>query len=245
MIAAAFVLLGLINDKEKKWLAYIVLMAIAFGFHNSSIVTLILPLCDRYLQLYKRNVYFLLLITFIVGVIASPLVFSFFSSILGKYIEYGVGEYASRGGFSLNRLLLNVFYIIIYNLSSKEGRNSIYMKSVFISIILYNLLTFSGVVNRIAMYFSIAEVILLSQNSFINRSYKRKFMLAVYFYALAYFSLVLINNLGGVVPYEINPVYFTEKIYNLLFLCIIFLFVLVALNGVMKKTYQKSLNRTQ
>lgn len=237
MIAAAFVLLGLTYYKEKNWLAYITFMSIAFGFHNSSIVALILPICDRYLQLYKRNVYFLLPLTFIVGVIAPTLFFSFFSSFLGNYVEYGTDEYA--GGFSLNRLLLNFFYLFIYNSSSKEGRNSIYMKSMFISIVLYNLLTFSGVVNRVAMYFSIADIILLSQNRYINRNYKKKFMLAVYFYAFSYFSLVLINNLGGVVPYEINHVYFTEKIYNLLCLCIIFLVVLVVLNCVMKKNISK------
>lgn len=214
MIAAAFVLLGLVYYKEKNWLAYLIFMAIAFGFHNSSIIVLILPLCDRYLQLYRRNVYILLPLTFIVGVIAPTLFFSFFSSFLGNYAVYGSSE--SSGGFSLNRLLLNVFYLIVYNFSSKEGRDSVYMKSMFISIILYNLLTFSGVVNRIAMYFSIADIIILSQDRYINKNHKKKFMFAVYFYAFAYFSLVLTNNLGGVVPYEINPIYQTDKVYDLL-----------------------------
>lgn len=240
MIAAAFVLLSLVYYLRKNWILYIFNVIIAFGFHNSSIVALILPLCDHFLKLNRTVVYIVLLSTFIIGLVVSVQVLSIFSPIIGSYIEYIMGEHAEVSRFSLNRLLLNIFFVIIYNCSSIEGKKSLYLKSMFVSVILYNLLTFSGVVGRIAMYFSLSEIVFLSQDKYVKPSRRNVFNAAVLFYGFAYFSLVLINNLGGVVPYDINPIYNSSKVCNLVFMSIGAIIVFYIINYVMTAFEEKS-----
>lgn len=133
---------------------------------------------------------------------------SFLTPVLGQYEEVVLGnEYVKTSAFSLNRILLNVVFVLVYNCYSKEYRNTLYVKLFYLSVIIYNLLAFSGVANRIALYFSIAQVLAFVNFKYVSKSNKWLFSTVTIIYALSYYILTLINNRGRIIPYEVAKYY--------------------------------------
>ena len=205
MLGICIVFFGLPYVVEKKWLKFYICVAVAACFHNTAIIASVMPLIYTKLNMKNCFVFLSLSITYIVGVLFLSRLVLMLAPLIGDYSLYA--EYVREGVFSLNRILLNIAFYIIYLCYDPQHRNNFYMKLFYVSIIGYNLLAFSGAANRIAMYFSISQIVVFANYEYVKAKCKLLFKLITYGYAIAYYTLIIRSDLGGVIPYEVNPVY--------------------------------------
>lgn len=212
-VAVCYILLGLTYLGDRKWLQYYICVAIAVCIHNTAIIAAIFPLIDSKLKLPSWVVYVSLPFTYVLGVTLLSGVLSFLTPVLGQYEEVVLGnDYVKTSAFSLNRILLNVVFVLVYNCYSKEYRNIYYLKLFYLAILLYNLLAFSGVANRIALYFSISQLLVFVNYQCVKRGGRALFIFITLLYAISYYILTLQNNRGGILPYEVSSYY--DDLFN-------------------------------
>lgn len=207
-VAVCYILLGLSYWEKKKWIQFYICISIATCIHNTAILAALFPLINSKLKLSSLFVYISLPISYIIGVMLLSGVLSFMAPALGQYEEVVLdNEYVKTSAFSINRILLNVVFVLVYTCYNKEYRDNKYLKLFYLAVILYNLLAFSGVANRIVLYFSIAQIIVFTNFQFVKKDRKSLFVFITLFYALAYYTLTLSNNRGGILPYEVARCY--------------------------------------
>lgn len=215
-VAVCYVLLGFSYFEKKNWVVYYTCIAVAVCIHNTAFLAALFPLLKTKLKLSSMFVYISLPVSYVIGVMMLSSVVSFMTPILGHY-ETAIlnNEYVKTSAFSLNRIFLNVVFVLVYTSYAKEKRNDFYLKLFYIAVLLYNLLAFSGVANRIALYFSISQIIVFTNFQNVKKEKKEFFILTSVIYTCAYYALTLINNRGGILPYEIDRYYETiENCYN-------------------------------
>lgn len=194
IIAAIIVLYGLPYLVDHKYKKFILAIGIACLFHLSSIFCISMIFINRMPRLSNSTICILLVSTYILGIYVIQSAMSYIP-FLGKYMVY-----IDRGGEasnSLSRILLNGFFMIIYLFL----RRSKYIQLLFCGIIAYNLFCFSPSIGRIAIYFMITQLYIVSN---IRGSFRSNYQLYSLFliYGLFNFFVLLNANVSEVVPYR-------------------------------------------
>lgn len=195
MMAVAFVF-SAYNDylHEKKRLFYIQL-CIALIFHYSAILGLFFPLVFKYINI--KSAFVLLPITYILGIFIIPKLIPFLP-LVGKYSVYLIGDIDAK--FSIPRLLINCLCLFFMLASKNSNKNQ--LKLFVIGIICYNLVSFSEVAGRCALYFMISQIILFANIDCVHPRNKYFLNAATITYGIVYVSMLLSNNNGEILPYS-------------------------------------------
>lgn len=167
---------------------------LAMMFHVSAFFAFLIPLLKK-VRMQTSLVICILPATYLLGALVMPSIIPQLP-IVGKYETY---IETSAANMSVTRLLLNVFFILLFLLSHGKGKD-IYFKMFFVGVIIYNLLTFSPALGRCALYFMLAQLIIFS-----NLSRYRMNTVFVWcvllFYGLFYYLTLLSENNCEIVPY--------------------------------------------
>ncbi len=149
-------------NKNTKWkkAKFLLFLILAIGFHKSAIFLLPVLFLDK-LKLSRKIVMEGLFLSFAIGVVD---VVGLLSPLMGWYQGYlDVDEYVRAGSKLILAALLSLYWMIgflyLYIHSDKEFKNSIYLKLLFIGIIIYNLLIYQDLGLRVLLYFSIPLII--------------------------------------------------------------------------------------
>lgn len=170
---------------------------VAFMFHFTAVVAFLIPVI-RKMKLRIENVFLILLGSYFLGNFVFPQLIPLLP-IGGKYFVYLSGD--NQSNLSITRLLLNLFFCFLL-LQYKPAVQDTNMKYFFGGIVLYNLLTFSPALGRIALYFTISQLYIYSNFSYFKSNFI--LLLSVLFYGLFYFYTLLNGNNSEIVPYVFN-----------------------------------------
>lgn len=180
-----------------KWFILIILVATAF--HASAIFLLLLYFIQKY-RFSQVFVTVALLVSFMIPLVlpTDSIIDSITGNIplLNRFSIY-VGD-ENKSVFSLNRLLLNFMYIYIL-LKYNRYENDLFFKAVILSLLIMNLFPTSSIISRVAIYFSFVQSVLLGR---IIKTSDEIDKAVVLVFSLTVFTVFLITNNGGVVPYS-------------------------------------------
>lgn len=179
------------KEQKKKAIACTVL---AMMFHFTAAFAFFITLVKR-MRLNVGVVFLALPVTYLLGALMLPSIIPMLP-IVGKYSSY---IEASNANLSITRLLLNVFFLLLF-IQARGASKDIYFKMFFVGIVLYNLLTFSPALGRCALYFMLAQLTVFSNLS----HYKLNTVFVwcmILFYGLFYYVTLLSENNCDIVPY--------------------------------------------
>ncbi len=201
-VAMSFVLLGtLYLGSKRQWLFYAWVL-VAATFHTSALVMLLLPVLDK-VKVNEKYVTATLVLTFVLGFFNTM---DFMNTAISKfnlgYINYFGVAYTRDVTFSLSRLLLNVMVIVLLFLTNKD---SLWLKSFMLGVMVLNVFPMFPDVGRIAKYFLLFQIILFPTLEFNPGTTKETRMIVkcgVWVYSYSVLLYLLSANVGGVVPYS-------------------------------------------
>lgn len=207
-ITVVLSLCGFFFLEKGKTIAWLLMVFFAMTFHTSAIITLLFwPLSKIKINQEKLWVVpMLFTITFalpfvidtvrIIGILDSV---SFVNDVYGVYT--GDKFIQDKNLFSLNRLMLNLFFSTVPFIgNNRQFLRRSYFTFVIVYVVLYNLFPFSGVVGRIAIYFSIFQILFLAdfaRHGWLN-------WILVLLFSVSIFSMYLINNIADILPYTFS-----------------------------------------
>ena len=197
--------------QENKRYKVLFLLLIAFSIHYSSIVLFPYFLTAMFSKNKKNNYKRILLLTLFVLVLmlfASTILirFKFFYNYRGYFLSVLINK------IDFNFLLAYLPFIIVLMLFKKSIKNSIILQnysSIFISGFLFEFLLSSSNISRIALYFSIIQIILfpnlLNQ---IKDKFSRKIIKIIYYIFLILYFIYVFYVYGRTEIFPYNNVYF-------------------------------------
>ena len=199
--AMVFILLAWHFQRIKKYKLYFLFVGIAMCFHNTAIIALISLLFDK-IKIRKNYMIVLMISTYFIGLF--PIV-QYIFVIIGKFVNFSFLHYLIDTSFGINfsptRLLLTIFCsILLYLLRSK----SIYFKLLTTGICMMNIFAFNPEAARIAQYFTITQIVIISNIPVLTRVKKKSIYLSALsiLYMICVWSFLLFNNIAEVVPYS-------------------------------------------
>lgn len=207
VIAISFVIFSFKYLNESKPVKFLILIISASLFHSSAIFFVIAyPFC-KFIKFGKKNFVFIL-IAYIVAKLCSNNVLYLISSYmptLFSYVKNGV--YGTSGQIFLTNLLVNVILLMIIYTFNKESDDKEYNTICNLVTLGSILICFTPIVTefyRLALYFNVFDVLLISQ-VFVSVSSKivldKKIVATVYiillFSLITYFFIRTINNVNA------------------------------------------------
>lgn len=205
-LAISILLLGyscLAKGESRKFFVYVSLASLV---HLSSLCAILMYFVGK-IRLTSRRVAFVLLTTYILGLIANEF---FFSAIAGKYIA-NVEEFGLRSGllYALTvGLLTNLFFFWLYKCQPSLA-NNLWIKYNLFSIMMMNIMSNLIIGPRIVYIFSITSIVALSLYASL-KSVNNVIKPVIYLYSFVVFLRFLVPELltvgldGCLIPYEIN-----------------------------------------
>lgn len=181
------------EKKQYKGAAFCTVLAMLF--HTTAGVAFLIPFVSK-LKLRFGLVLFALPISYLFGAVVMPNIIPQLP-IVGKYATY---IEVSSANMSVTRLLLNVFFVLLF----VQGRGIVqnfYFKMFFVGIVAYNLLTFSPALGRCALYFMFSQLFVFG-NLVHYKMNTIPVWCMILFYGVFYCLLLLNENNCGIVPYE-------------------------------------------
>lgn len=218
-IAISLSWIAFTNFKKSNFKMTIFLMVLAYLFHTSSIV-MILVFYLYYISKDKRNDNGFFTV-FIYLLIISFIFFPFFVKILRYIPLFSNITTLNNVAYQTNKLnydkvdtLFRIFWILLlyflnskYSLENRIDNYSFYYRLMLVDIVLYSYNIFVTYAERISFYFGpIAYILLIPQISKILKKDNKNIMIFIILVSLiffAYFYLKYIyQNAGGVFPYS-------------------------------------------
>lgn len=203
ILAISFVLLGYLNLANANKKRYFIWVCIAFLFHYSSIVALIVNFVPRRINSSRKKIVNLLLGSLLGSFLLTP---NFLSIIIGRYAVYlqdGAGIRENVLSAYILGCLVNILYIIIYKTMDSAYRESWFMKTYLAGIIFMNLTTQLELGTRIILYFTILQIIVFPMYILHNRFKNRGIAaMLVFTYAIVLFFKLLIGDPLEICPYK-------------------------------------------
>lgn len=142
-IAISFSMLAFVFYLERKLKLYFCLMAIAFGFHSTVIITLLYPLILKYLKKYPLNEnnmkfsFFIILGVLVVVNLNFLLMFLINAGVLNmKYLIYTAQSDAFKGGLGVTNFIIKIVIIFFIYCFRKKHKSSIFYDFAFVVSIL-------------------------------------------------------------------------------------------------------------
>lgn len=194
---------------EKNFNKFIFWILIASISHITALIFLpmyfIVPKDEEKLGKFQRiQVIAIIIIMFVVFNFNELLQYITNFSMFDKYIVYTNEVSGQKKSLILKLLLLCVFLCFRKQLIAYEGKNNIYIIIFIIGVILEFTGLFSAFIKRIAMYFSISEIYLISCSPKIFKKKDRNIvLLAIIFYAITIFIIAFyIKGQSDIIPYK-------------------------------------------
>lgn len=169
------------------WKKQILIVLIAMCFHVAAIVGIIYIFIPKSKVLPKKIIIGGLLCCFLVRIAvmyALPLMLSFLWGPIGEKLEYYALTEGFEGSFGLNYFIFRclIVWIAYLVIDRNDKRQVFYFNAYLLSVAVYIALTISDTFFRLAMFFSVSEIVLIP---IILRQIKRKSMQSLY-HALSY-----------------------------------------------------------
>ena len=201
MLAFSIVLWAYYNRYEKgELITFVLVIVLAALIHSSAIVASLIFFVDKYRYPKIATIVVLIVTFFIPQVFSLSFIAEFFAShisLWNRYTDYiGIEE---RSTFSLNRLLMNLFFIYILIQHYIRVNNDLFFKSMVLGLVILNLFPAYPIITRIGLYFTAVQPIFLYQFIKFGKDVD-KVMASVY--TIAIYVTFLLSNNGGIVPYD-------------------------------------------
>lgn len=188
--------------KRDKKISFFLIVLFSTLLHTSVIVAFLFYPIDK-MKIKKKWIAIIPILLFITFLM--PFIFdtSSFMETLGRNFSLIGDTYniyfdsVDKSLFSWNRLFMNVFFAFLPFLDKFFSKKNCYYNFVLVYLIILNMFPFSGVVSRIAMYFS---VFLIPYFCYFAKQNKYNYLLVI-LYSIVIFSFNMSNNIGGIVPY--------------------------------------------
>lgn len=199
MTGISIVILGYTYLRDKKKLIFILCILAATLFHKSCIVALLcLLFTNDKKEIPSTIANICIIFSLIIGSLNITIQFlpifqEIFPDYIGNYSDYK----AASNSFSISKLALSILFMYLY---TQMDRKNLYIKTVFLGIVLFNLMSFSTAALRIAYTFTPVQALLYATSTFktnekLNKSIIIIYSLFVYYYMVYY-------NYSGVLDYE-------------------------------------------
>jgi len=201
IIAINIVLFGLKAVYERKAIKYIVIITVATLFHQTAIVALpIYFLMDKNGSISSGKRLVAIVVSFIGLVIFDNILIS----LGGRWAEYADSSGTINLTFFLNLWWLIVFLWMRGSLVKKSYRNELNIILFAVGTIMSLLGFWSVFGKRIASYYTIVEILLMSQiPEVVSHSNKRIVGMMILLYSLCMFILsFVIRGQSGLIPYS-------------------------------------------
>ena len=121
------------------------------------------------------------------------------ADLFPRYLNSDMNKNIAESSFSLSKIALSAFYIYIYMYSFLDKKD-LYLKIVFVGIVLFNLMSYSGGAMRIAYAFTPAQALLFAGYKNNDDSTRvadyEKYEYLIYSYALFVYYYMLLNSVG-------------------------------------------------
>ncbi len=196
MAAVAILLYGYTYVKEKKYIAYLVFVLIASGFHHSSLVALIAIPLQMFSKVRLSNVAAISIVglSFIMGQ------FHIGQSLMGivNWYQEGTEIPVAYSGFRLNLFLYTLFFIYVY--IHEKDKNDIYLKLYFMGIVLFNVFSFNNITMRSAYTFTPVQILLFMK--YLRPPQYRQQLSLTTIYALVLYYYMTINAASAYLDYK-------------------------------------------
>ena len=188
--------------KERKLIPFILLMIIAFYFHNSAIL-----FAAAYL-IYPRKLSFPNALMYAIGVILSVIYLDVIQKWFNERFEYDYGIESGAGGEIFAVLIICITAFTIYamvkgNVASREAKGSTNIG--MITAFFWLLRLFTRVAERPSYYFMLCTFASFAYAISTLKDYKEKYVvkMLVISFAMLLFIYRLLNNQANFIPYSI------------------------------------------
>ena len=214
-IALSFGIFAFIYASDGKWKHFLASVGVAYLFHNSSFVLLILYLL-RYLNLKRYGLYFALA-SFVLGMLfpgsIAPLIQTYIP-FEDRFTQYGTSYQSSQNytGFILQLLLILIAYFARKRINLQKSSMNLLFNCAYIGLAIQSLTGSVAELYRLSFYFCIFDIILIplalsTYNGKKNSLIKNIFIIGCLFY-------IFVLSGAGVLPlkenYNMNSLYFLK-----------------------------------
>ena len=200
--AAPIVLLSWYYLHQDKKYKSLIILAIAYGFHDSSIFALIVFLWIK-CKLTLRRIFILLLVSFVIGsIINENLMFEILPSFLMYFLNK---DHIFRDNLPLILTLVfcqNLMVACVLKCIPKSMLNNFWFKIFILSCAVFNATYMIAYAARIYTVFAMCQVIAFPLIISSATKYKRFFVTFLLLgYLSAQFFRILLNDQNGLIPY--------------------------------------------
>lgn len=202
-LAVSFGLFAFIYAADGKLLRFLVCVAIAYSFHNSAFVLLVLfPL--RYINTKSYGLIFVG-ICFIIGVVASHLLIPFFQTYIpmeDRFAQYGTTYESSQNyvGFTLQFILVLLAFIKRNEIQLENKTKNLFFSVAYLGLAIQSLTATLAEFFRLSIYFCIFDIILIPLALSTFHGSNAKLMRTCFIIGCLVYILLLSG--GGVLPHK-------------------------------------------
>lgn len=199
MIAVLIALSAFPLLQQHKTIWWLAITIAASLVHTSALLALLYYPLSKLIITQKRIIWVavvMLISFFLPFIIDTHILVATFGNFFGDETYSYYYESQNKGLFSVNRLMMNVFFVVLIFID-KEERKREYATMVVAYLVILNLFPFSGTIGRVALYFGCFQLLYLPVVG--KQSAISSMMIAAYL--LAVFSMFLVTNNCGMIPY--------------------------------------------
>ena len=201
-------LVGIINLIRGNNKTYFICLFISFFIHQSSIILLLLYVIRR-LKIPIKVQVATVITTFIIGFFFASVLnasFEMLSSYVGRFQSYLLqGSSQGEARSLVSNLGLNCMFLATLVFANQDGRDSLWMKMYFISIVIFNLMSSFGFIIRINEYFAVSQIVIIPivLYQIKNIVYRIGYFMLLLIYALSRFYIRTLHT-DEIYPYILN-----------------------------------------
>lgn len=195
----SILILGYTYLKDYKVKSFLLCVLFACLFHLSCFIALV---CFLF---YKKEFKFsstavncLIILSLIIGSLnITPRLLGYIEFVFPKYIGKYSSELLYGSSFSFSKLALSFLFIYLY---SQMNKSNLYLKIVFIGIVMFNLMSFSGAAMRIAYCFTAGQCLLYAIPEYTKKTILNETIVLCYTLFIYYYMLYF--NISGILDYK-------------------------------------------
>ena len=209
-IAMAIMLYGMttLNDttSNKPSYKFWILLLIAFFIHHSSLICTVLYFINK-VSINKKIIIATVITTFIFGFFFSNHVSQYisqFTNLTNDYADYLLIYNEGERNLVANLGVNSIFLVTLF-FSKQKTDSSIFMKSYFLYVCIFNLFGAMGFLGRVALYFAISQIIIIPcvLNEINKPSHKILYSIIIITYAICGFYMLTLR-IDEILPYHIR-----------------------------------------
>lgn len=205
---ALYVLEKDFKNERKKVIIFFSIILIASLIHNTALIVVFVFLI-RNIDISNKKQFVIVVGSFVLGFFFSAFFWGFFQPVaseagrFGTYLEYETG---GGGRNIISNLGVNVMFLAVMFLANKQYQKSVFYKTYFVSMIVFNLVGSMDLLTRLTDNLAVAQIItipiILRQTK--NLIFKYGFIVLMLIYSISRFYLKGLSN-PDILPYVVRP----------------------------------------